>query len=735
MDRNASEWPPAPARLFQALVAGAARGMRLADEDVAALEWLETLKAPIIAVPASRPGQSYTTYVPSNDLDTIWGPLAGKSAKIKSKNWDPKNLGKIRTEKSLRSKIFCQKTPLLFAWSFDTHSPKSETVAEDHTRTICRMAEQLYQLGRGVNMAWAWAELVEAGEAETRLDRHGGVVYRPTETGTGQALLCPAEGSLASLRKRYKESGNRFTTRSMNKQGKPELIFRQPPKPRFTKVVYDAKTQRFLFELRTGSREESFAPWPLVRATELVVSLRDKAVEKLKEGFPGEVGTINRVLVGRDAREADKAARVRILPLPSIGHEHADRKIRRVLVEVPPNCPLRADDIAWAFSGIAEADPETGEIRWNLVPAEERNMLKHYGVGNNKQDDTTWRTVTPAALTVRRIRRTRNTAAGIKRLAHEESAAHAVIQALRHAGIKVPTKSIRIQREPLAGNETRAERFACHERFPARCLHHLEITFSQAVAGPLVIGNGRYLGLGLMSPSDLTHSVFMFALPTETNASLADAQALIHATRRALMSLAKDNKEPGALKLFSGHDNDSNPARSGKHRHIFLAADGSNDRIHRLIVAAPWSADRKIEMKQLDQQLFSKVIHRLRELRAGALGRFNGLTAEPVEDGDPLIGPADTWIGKTTYMATRHLKKTENPVDAIKSDVINECMRRGLPIPTEIDVAGIRTGPRGGQPAAKLKLRFAIAIRGPILLGKNSHAGGGMFHAASHTPQ
>ena len=39
------DWPPAPARLFQAFVAGAAKGDELAGESMAALEWLERLGA------------------------------------------------------------------------------------------------------------------------------------------------------------------------------------------------------------------------------------------------------------------------------------------------------------------------------------------------------------------------------------------------------------------------------------------------------------------------------------------------------------------------------------------------------------------------------------------------------------------------------------------------------------------------------------------------------------------
>lgn len=80
-------------------------------------------------------------------------------------------------------------------------------------------------------------------------------------------------------------------------------------------------------------------------------------------------GAIERALSGREATEADKATRrVRILPLHSIGHSHADCPFRRLLVEIPPNCPLRADDRAWAFSGL----PITGEISGNLVRTDER---------------------------------------------------------------------------------------------------------------------------------------------------------------------------------------------------------------------------------------------------------------------------------------------------------------------------------------------------------------------------
>ena len=251
-------------------------------------------------------------------------------------------------------------------------------------------------------MAWAWGGLLDADEAETQLVRHGGVLYRPSKTTAGKSVLpCPEQGSLASLERRFEAGQSRFTWTKYGK--KNQQLFSQPPKPRFATIAYDTPSHRFLFDLRVATRDESFAPWPPTKTAELVVALRDKAAGRLKEAMPEEAGKIDRVLIGRRATEADKAIRARILPLLSIGHSHADGAIRRVLVEIPPNCPLRSDDLAWALSGLSEIDSETGEILWSLVRSNEHGMLKHYGIDvSGRRGFRVWRTVTPAALTFTR---------------------------------------------------------------------------------------------------------------------------------------------------------------------------------------------------------------------------------------------------------------------------------------------------------------------------------------------
>ena len=709
-------WPPSPSRLFQALVAGAARGAKLLAEDELALKQLETLGAPIIAAPAARTGQFYKTYVPNNDLDKYSGDL-GK-------------IGKIRTPKKIRPYIFDAETPLMFIWSL-----RNETADENHARTICQIAKRLYQLGRGVDMAWACAELLDAGEVEIRLARHGGVVHRPSKGGTGNVLLCPTKGSFTSLKKRYDLNRTRFTY--IREGRKFQQLFSQPPKARFVKVAYDTPFQHFLFEIRADKHDESFVPWPSTKAVELVVFLRDGAAGRLKEALPGRTGEINRVLIGREATEADKSSRVRIVPLPSIGHTQADQAIRRVLVEVPPNCPLRADDMAWAFSGLEKIAPATGEILWNLVRAEERGMLAHYGFGDSKQNVChVWRTITPAALPVMPAspsgRRRRGGASGAKRSANMGNAAFAVMQALRHTGVSVPVKSLRVQREPFDHKGTRAEEFATR-RFAALGLHHVEITFEQAVPGPLVIGNGRYLGLGLMAPQkDILDSVLVFSVAPETNIATHDAASLLHAARRALMALSRDDNGH-VPRLFSGHEREGAPARSGGHDHVFLATDDA-DRdgcIDRLIVAAPWACDLTTKANRKDRACFDRVSRKLTYVRAGRLGVLKLGPACALVDGDPLVGPACAWESRTAYRPTRHAGRGKDLDSAVVRDVIAECERRGLPKP-EVELLELHAGPKGGNLSARFLLYFAVAIKGPIILGLDSHKGGGLFAVADY---
>ena len=689
--------------------------MRSLSEDVAqAFKWLEGLDAPAIAAPAAFAGRGFKTFVPNNDLDAVGG--------------DPTRIGEIRAGKIIRAQMFDAAVPLLYAWTF-----QPETDAERRARAICEIAENLYQLGRGVDMAWATGEIVDEREAESRLRGDEGMLWQPSEGGDGAMLSCPRPGSLASLTERFAAMRRRFRTIGTGK--KTSQLFTQAPKPDFRQVPYNSPSVFLLFEIRGA---DSFRPQPLERAVALTENVRDLAVKRLKASAwrrddPKREALADKIFVGRDSREGDKTRRIRIAPLPSIGHAQTERSIRRVLVAVPPDCPIATGDIAWAFSGLAlDFDRETGEVRDDtaeLVPASDDAMLAHYGIEDAAR---LWRTVTPAALPERAARRRIDPAriseeakGGAERRREEERAASAVRDALRHAGVDASVQAIRVQREPFEAKGMRAEGFETKPRFAKERLWHVEIAFSEPVSGPLIFSDGRYLGLGLMAPVRRIEGVFAFDV-VDGLTDQAEPLGLARALRRAVMARVQENLGARATlpAFFTGHAADGTPSRPGRHEHLAFAFDAPR---RRLLIIAPHILERRQATKNEREKYLPPLVESLedfRELRAGAAGKLTLVSNALDLSDDPLLAPSQTWQSLTPYRVTRHAKLNDAAA-AIEADLLLECQRAGLPRP-QIEITETFTKSDAGL-FGRAKLRFHGAVAGPMILGRDRHFGGGLF--------
>lgn len=723
---GAPDWPPSPARLFQALVAAAARSAEIPADAGAALEWLENLKPPVIVAPRARRSRGFVNWVPNNDLDAVGG--------------DARRIGEIRAAKTIRPWLFDPGEPLLYAWNF---LDAEEAAAK--AKKICDIALDLYQLGRGVDMAWAMGECMSREEADERLVAHGGPIHRPSLNGGGNTFACPAPGSLESLVRRHQASGQRFTTltapaptkKEPNKTKVTGQLFLQPPKPRFRSVAFDCPPVQLLFDLVPKG-----ANWPLIRPAALVERARDAAAKRLWTALPEKKVLVERVIIGsRDSTDNDKAARIRIAPLPSIGHQHADHAIRRILVTVPPDCPISRDDIEWTFSGLdlSDVDAETGEVLVDrqFIRASDERMLGHYGAVSEKQSRR-WRTVTPAALpesVARRridpLKRNEQAKNGAERRNEVERASSAVMAALRHAGVSEAVQSVRVQREPFQARGARAEDFAAGTRFSKHWLWHVEVEFSDPVAGPLIIGDGRYLGLGLMAPvAEQPQDAFVFEIHSETPIRDDQRTAFLRAVRRALMALDRDHGGDGEVsRLFSGHERDGSPARSGSHEHVFLAAIAEQGFLTKLLVVSPVLADRRTRLNKKEWARFSEVPRKLEFIRAGALGVIQLVLASPGLGELSLARPSRIWISETEYVPTRHLKSKHDPGEMLIEDVLAECARRGLPRP-QVELLSLAPGTKS-KPHARFRLLFKAPTRGPILLGDGAHRGAGLFRTAA----
>lgn len=695
-------WPPSPGRLFQAMVSASAHGAVLRHDDERALKWLECLEPPAIAAPPARRGRAVKQFVPNNDLDAVGG--------------DPARASEVRVGKVWQPYFFDHRIPLLYVWDFARGN-----VAE--ARQVCSIAERIYQLGRGIDPAWAEARLLDAAEGEDALAAHPGRLRRAGGRGD---VPVPQQGTLDSLSERYRGLQHRLKAEGTGRQYRQ--LFTQPPRALFGRTAYEAPPEYLHFELRT--QDDGFAAQPLARSAPLVSGLRDLAARRLSDALPDTARTVERLVIGRGSGPRDFAQRIRLIPIPSIGTAHTDPSIRRVVVEIPPECPIRVADLKWAFAGLTPFDPITGEA-WSgrLVSTEHTRMLGRYaGLG------TRFASITPVALphSPQRSGEAHAKKARPGRSGDEGHAVSAVRQALRHAGVAARPLRIEVQREPFQVRGTIAERFARSSRFSARSLWHVRLEFPTALRGPMIIGDGRYSGLGLLVPEERFASTFEIRLG-ESVAS-KDGYELVGHLRRALMALARDTSG-WVPKLFSGHESDGSAARSGHHAHVFLATDGGggggDTDVRRLIVAAPWAGDRQTKMHRDGQRSFDEVVRSLRELRAGRLGLFRDLVAAPLADGDIVVGPAQAWASLTPYIGTRNLKKADDVTEFLKSDLATECVRRGLPRPVQIDAHDVTAGPKGGRPRGTLSVRFATNVRGPLMLGRDSHSGAGLFHACS----
>lgn len=697
---------PSPFRLFQALIAGVGISGPIDQQTKDALAWLEGLPyAPIVASPRMARGQAVTMFMPNNDLDKFRG--------------DVREIAKTRgAQKVWRPRHFDPTEPWMYAWSF-------EEDGITQANAVCALAEKLYQLGRGIDVAWAWAEVFDEVALDAKLSNYNGIVRRPS-AGDGLLLSCPEKGSFESLERRYRAP--RFRTEGRQR------VFVQQPKPSYRLVSYDSPPTRHIFELRSALDSEQRVAWPLESSSLLVVAAREAARGRLTGAMPGRSHLVERHLVGQKpdgSNVVPTESRVRIIPIPSIGMYYADRAIRRLLVEIPAACPLRGEDVRWAFSGAELFDSDTGKVAI-LSPSGEHNLLQHYGVGASAR---VFRSVTPVVLNEagkrRRIEPSRRLAEakhGLERVLEVSAARKAVVQALRHAAVNAQVESIRLQREPFEAGGSRVEAFAEGTRFEKERLWHVEVAFRVSIEGPLLIGDGRFLGLGLMAPvKDSVPGAHAFVVVDGLRGE-PDTVGLARALRRAVMARvqAKLGLRVQLDPFFSGHSSDGAPIQRSNSSHLSFAFEPV---LRRLLVLSPHVVERRAPTYQELEHLrtLDSALEGFSELRAGHAGILS-LCPSVVRNGEErFLEHSHAWRTITPYVVTRHVKGS-TATEALADDIRAECRRLGLTEP-KVESRNLRGVPGLGL-TGHVTLRFERPVAGPLLLGRTRYFGGGLFHPA-----
>lgn len=693
---------PSPARLFQALIAGKGLSGPLPTQTTTALEWLEQKKPPIVATPVTKHGQTIATYVPNNDLD--------------AKQGDHRRIGEIRTKKSIRPLLFDSEVPFMFCWELVEDEPL------ELIQHICELTDSVYQLGRTVDAAWAWADVLAAEELFERFREHRGPVHYPTE-GRG-FFECPTAGSLASLERRHADMSGRY---AITADGRGQT-FRRRAKPKWKMISYENATNRVCFDL-IDRETSSPMPWPTTDVVALVTRVRDAAATKLIAALPDREPEINQTLVGRKPNGEHAgpiSSRVRIIPLPSIGDEHADQQIRRILIEIPTSCALRSDDILWGFSGQTHM---IHDRTIDLLRSQPHRQMEHYGITAGSSCSV-WRTVTPIALSNaarRRIepdpmkRGSEEPKGAAERRLEQEIATNALRHSLRHAGVLAGLTSVRLQREPCTSRGQKADDFASGDRFNRHVLWHAVLHFDAVLRGPLLLGDGRFLGLGLLQPVTQLPGVYAFTVESGLSEKL-DAQRLAKSLRRAVMARVRDAiTSPQLPVYFSGHLPNGDPADSFTNPHLTFVFDAA---LRRLLILTPEIFDNSIRTASRYEKTLERALLGFDQLLAGQDGKLRLRPLDVDASADHLFAPSRIWQSLTPYTVNRHGKKS-TAEELLVRNLLAECEMRGLPRPlvTVKDWSAIKgEGLRGN-----VRLEFKQPLTGPIALGKTRHHGGGLF--------
>lgn len=511
-DRGRAEWPPHPARFFSALVAALYDHEEVDEAERAALLWLEQQSAPALRVdPESNVGrrQVHDVYVPVNDV-TLGLDIEIRKAEEAVQQADgaskqraaEKKLAAARlapnvveanpSDKALKTAIallperrtrqvrtfpvIVPETPtLVFLWR-DADAP-------EHRGALKRLCARVTRLGHSSSLVRC--DVVDRDISPTLVPSDDGdITLRVIGAGQLERL------DRAFARHRGVESrvlpARPQRYRSASKVAAPAV---------HTESVFSADW--IVFERVDGSRPVSS------RATDLARALRGALLEQ--HGSQDLPGTLS----GHARKGAEDQPHVAFVPLPFVGHEHADGAIMGCALVLPRQLPT--SDRETLLRLVAKWEKERSDRRGNLTLAGGSLpplAVRRVDVSAKRslspelwcRASTRFNTATPIALD-KNPGNLRSNLDGTARKAALEAQRSISDACLRVVGAR--PVSVEVSLAPLLPGAQHVRDFlpwpGRQGRTP-RVRVHADIRFEVLVRGPLLLGAGRYFGLGLCLP-------------------------------------------------------------------------------------------------------------------------------------------------------------------------------------------------------------------------------------------
>jgi len=522
-NRRLPEWPPHPARLFSALVAEWA-----VDEDSSereALEWLESQAPPSIAVSDELPRKVVSYFVPVNDASVVtqsayfnklnrlekqhksyWaeieaseGEITSKAEKISDKiskeldvtnlvanpgNTNPKSAEEMLPEGRVKQeRFFPSVTPteprVTFSWD-GTPSPAVLEALDNLLGRVTRLGHSSSLVSCRINAEPDAPSLVPAS--------------------VGRSLRGFAQGQLSALERKYAEH------KGLKPRALPytEIRYKEAQEPPletlYPNTVGDWQVFAFDLNSRAVPSTRTVAVTKVFR-TALFHYARDPMPEGLTGHKPDGTPT--------------QLPHIGFYALPWVGHEHSDGRIMGLALNIPNS--LDANTVKTVYQAINSWEQGQGPSKLDLnfgengrlsiqrltVNSELVTLRRSWWRGSLKNPSKKWVTATPMALPTHPGKLAQGKAES--RSKAWQRAEEAVVKSCLHVGLPEPAK-VRVSLTPFVHGARPAYQYPTFSQKRAgnkevcRKLLHAVVVFDVPVLGPLALGAGRFLGLGLMLP-------------------------------------------------------------------------------------------------------------------------------------------------------------------------------------------------------------------------------------------
>lgn len=528
-DGREPEWPPSPMRVLQALLNAACsrtRGKPLPPELRHALHVLELIRPRVVAPRATLSEVGFRAYVPHNHMDLV------TAAWHRGNN--TASIAEYRIEKDYRPyriETLGDGLPTIhYLYQLNDISVDPETLL----KTIRPSVRSIHSLGWGIDQVIADATLINL-EGASQL---AGQQFVPTVRG-GTPLRTPRKGSIAALERRY--AGFLKRLRGSNWTSPPPLTATA-----FEIVRYRSNEQpipRPYAVFRLIDENEDTVSYPHARLIHIAGMVKHLAIELMRKRPPRDLRGLPRdqwieqYVAGHFNEnknpDAPPHARFSYVPLPSIGHQHTNPAVRRVMIIAPLGDEDWLEHLAQRLDGeTLQPDPKFPDIKLprptllQRIPERKKDGVRDAYT----RDSLAWATVTPVILNrhIEKIKKTLPDGRVIEVL-DRATITEQVRIALAQAGIEQPCEfewdsfscfpkmlsAHKYRKDPNDPSKRVEIGYVRPDHLVGRTAVHVKLRFGRRedpndpnsrwipadypVPGPITIGAGRHCGLGLLA--------------------------------------------------------------------------------------------------------------------------------------------------------------------------------------------------------------------------------------------